>query len=58
MRSRKKQRENRKLKAKEEKIEFSNMYGYKDPTPYLAIRNIVAKQTTESVQKQPPKIAV
>lgn len=44
MKSRKKQRENRRMKAKEEKIEFRNAYGYKDPTPYLAVRNIMATQ--------------
>lgn len=58
MKSRKKQRENRRMKAKEEKIEFRNMYGYQDPTPYLAVRNIMAAQKTASVQHQPPKVAV
>lgn len=50
MKSRKKQRENRKMKVKEEKIEFRNMYGYKDPTPYLAVRNIMATQKTATAQ--------
>ena len=58
MKSRKKQRENRKTKAEEERIAFRNMYGYKDPTPYLAVRNIMAAQKTASVQHQPPKVAV
>ena len=58
MKSRKKQRENRRMKAKEEKIEFRNMYGYQDPTPYMAVRNIMAAQKTASVQHQPPKVAV
>ena len=58
MKSRKKQRENRRIKAKEGKIEFRNAYGYKDPTPYLAVRNIMATQKTASVQHQPPKVAV
>lgn len=58
MRSRKQKRENRRMKAREEKIEFRNMYGCKDPTPYLAVRNIMATQKTASVQHQPPKVAV
>ena len=58
MKSRKKQRENRRMKAKEGKIEFRNAYGDKDPTPYLAVRNIMATQKTASVQHQPPKVAV
>ena len=58
MKSRKKQRENRRMKPKDEKIEFRNAYGYKDPTPYLAVRNIMATQKTASVQHQPPKVAV
>ena len=58
MKSRKKQRENRRLKVKEEKIEFQNVYGYKDPTPYMAVRNSMATQKTTSVHNQPPKVAV
>ena len=46
------------MKAKEGKIEYRNMYGYQDPTPYMAVRNIMAAQKTASVQHQPPKVAV
>ena len=46
MRNRQKQRANRKLKPKEERIDIRNAYGYKDPTAYLAVKNIVSKEAT------------
>ena len=40
MKNRKKQRENRRLKHQEERIEKYSGWGYKDLTPYNAIRQI------------------
>lgn len=51
MKDRKKQRENRRMKAMEEKIDLLNAYGYRDPTAYLAVRNIVVKQKKAPVRR-------
>lgn len=42
MRDRKKQRKMRKIR-KEEKLDTRNSFGIADPTPYLAVKNIIAK---------------
>ena len=46
--SREKQRENRRIKAhkeklgiREEKLDRTNYWGIKDPTPYEAVKNII-----------------
>lgn len=48
--SRERQRENRRLKAfqkkiglSEEKLDFVDSFGKKDPTPYQAVKNIIRK---------------
>lgn len=43
MKDRKKQRANRKLKPKEEKLEKRSIYGYKDLTPYNAVLIMIDK---------------
>lgn len=49
--SRAKQRENRRIKAyetklgiREEKLDLIDYCGIKDPTPYLAVKNIIRKE--------------
>ena len=49
--SRAKQRENRRIKAyerklgiREENLDLHDYCGIKDPTPYLAVRNIIRKE--------------
>lgn len=60
--SRAKQRENRKRKAYEikmglrpatgeEKLDLHDYCGIKDPTPYLAVKNIIDQEKAEAVAK-------
>ena len=47
MRDRKKQKEARQLygrQPKEEKLDLIDYCGIKDPTPYLAVKNIIRKE--------------
>ena len=44
MRNRKEQRRLRRTDCKEEKLDFRDMCGIKDPTPYEALKRIVAKE--------------
>lgn len=51
MKNRKRQRENRRLKHKEESLEKYDGWGHKDLTPYNAIRQIVSNGKAEIVLK-------
>ena len=51
MKNRKRQRENRRLKHKDEQISKYNVYGYKDLTPYNAIRQIESNGKAEIALK-------
>lgn len=44
MRNRREQRRLRRTDCKEEKLDFRDKCGIKDPTPYEAVKRIVAKE--------------
>lgn len=50
MKERKKQRKNRKMKNKEEKLEKRTVYGYKNLTPYNAVLKMIDKKATTVLQ--------
>ena len=56
--SRAKQRENRRTKAyetkmgiREEKLDLVDYCGIKDPTPYLAVKNIIRRERASSTDR-------
>ena len=61
--SRAKQRENRRTKAyetkmgiREEKLDLVDYCGIKDPTPYLAVKNIIRKERAAARKADKPLI--
>lgn len=51
MRNRKKQRElAERRRAREEMIDLCDFCGIRDPTPYLAVRDIVRRQDGEKIE--------
>ena len=59
--SRAKQRENRRTKAyetkmgiREEKLDLVDYCGIKDPTPYLAVKNIIRKERAAARKADKP----
>ena len=47
MKNRKRQRENRRLKHKEQRLDKYSDWGYKDLTPYNAVRLIETKEKAQ-----------
>ena len=62
MRNRKVQREMRRMYGKgafsnEEKLDLHDYCGIKDPTPYLAVKNIIDQEKAEAVAKARAAVA-
>ena len=51
MKDRKRQRENRRLKNREEALDKRSMYGYKDLTPYNAVLRMKSNGKTQITLK-------
>ena len=51
MKNRDRQRENRRIKLREEMLDRYNTYGYKDLTPYNAVQKMKTNGKSENVLK-------